>query len=299
MTVMCALVLLLVVCFHANAKCKDGHEWTHVFDLLELADSGDVVFTLSETPDHWPDHENGGKFFQGTAGEDYGFASAKIFVNDDKDTACMSFRGFGFPPDWPITVWFVLAPEPGAAHPIFADGYAGPESPVAATTAAFNSGRDSFNEQSVVQVNRRGKMKFDMDLDYNPLRSLQVPLCNELQQVFQTQFPSESISDGIISYDNLRQPLFRSSGKYSTIGREFIRMFNQTDGLQILDEIGRAKVVRAPYPAPLIAIVSHPDGITHGTHSSIFCPEMEEEGNWGCGDHFELAVFELAGIFMD
>eukprot|EP01084_Bolivina_argentea_P084033 152085_1 len=133
---------------------------------------------------------------------------------------------------------------------------------------------------------------------YNPLKKLQIPLLNEINKIQQTNFPSK-ISDGKIIYKNLNQPLFFNSNGYTTVGREYIRQYNQTNGFQILEENGKAKVVRAPTSALRLSIIAHLDYITHGTHASLGCSQMFEPGNWGCGDHFPLATFDLNQLAMN
>eukprot|EP01083_Nonionella_stella_P150717 480578_1 len=169
-----------------------------------------------------------------------------------------TMKGTGFPLEVPTTVWAMFD---NVSHPLFAQGYAVPFIPLSATTAAFTNGRDIWGEPNTVNtMNRKGDFQYSIDLDYNPLKAHQAPLTNQLSGIQQSAYcDMETLSD----FPNLCQVEYKTSGKYTFVGMEYLREFD-ANGQQMLDQNGNAKIVRAPSALSMLVFVAHIDGLTHG-----------------------------------
>eukprot|EP01084_Bolivina_argentea_P045547 83845_1 len=203
----------------------------------------------------------------------------------------ITMKGTGLALTVPTTIWQLFGPDP-STQPIFE--YVDPFIPLSSTTAAFTNGRNPFNEPNTIQIeNNHGSFNYEYKLDYNPFKTYQAPLSNAISSVVQSEFCNIGDINGIDA--NLCQNEYRSSGLYTSIGKEFLREFNQ-DGTQKVDISGNAVVVRSPLAVTTWCVVTHSfDMLTHGiedgtvTHTPVGNCEPVDE----CSDYYIVSCFGL------
>ena len=182
----------------------------------------------------------------------------------ENDRAKVSIELDGMSPNQVATAWFVHFP-PGQPppHPIFAPiGPGQPpvahmDSPVAATDAAFSEGLG--DEPNQLDILPNGKGRLVVELDYNPLKSQQVPLVNGMVLANQGPAPAGSGAE---------QPTccfdFPAGPQLEPVGGSYLRQFDPLTGFQSIGSDGRPELVRSPARPVAVAVVIHIDGVTSG-----------------------------------
>lgn len=222
----------------------------------------------------------------------------RIRVRDD-DTATLSIRLDGLSPHQVATAWFVHFP-PGQAppHPIFAPigpgepSIAHMDSPVAHTRAAFTEGMGF--EPNQIRILPNGKGRLIARLDYNPLKSGQVPLVNGM--VLPNQGPAPEgfgVEQGECCVD------FPAGPQREPIGGSYLRRFDDVTGFQVLDDDGYPEIVRSPARPVVVAIVVHIDGVTSGIVPGIPTPPFLVDPPVTTGSFYLLGLFPLVNLGMD
>jgi hypothetical protein len=255
--------------------------------LAEAYDNGGglVYFTPPGTLPNVNDPEI---FPQGRPGVDWGLDTAQLTIRSD-GTYQLKLKGYGFPTEAPIDVYHAN-PSTVATHPVYQVAFF--TSPVSASTAAYNNGRDiSSPDPDVLRVKKSGDWEFLADLDYDPRAALAVPLVNRVGAITQTAF-DESYSDGTVEYANLKQNVYGEATVAQAIASEYIRLFND-DGTVMLDERGNPMIARHPVAMNEIAIRVNFDGTSSGlvprisnVNSFVLIRFCFKEGPGACANVF-------------
>jgi len=221
-----------------------------------------------------------------------------IKVRDD-DTATFSMKLSGLQKGMVVTTWFVhFPPNQPPPHPIFAPigpglpSVALADSPMTATTARFSDGLSV--EPNQIRVNRNGNGRIKVRLDYNPLKSNQVPLVNSMTPVNQALAPAGSVAEQTVCCAD-----FPAGPRVEAIGGSLLREFDPVTGTQLKDEHGRPVLVRSPSRPVAVAVFVHIDGITSGVMPGVPTPPFLVNPPATTGTTYLLGLFPLAALGMD
>ena len=222
----------------------------------------------------------------------------QIKVRDD-DTATFSMKLSGLQKGMVLTTWFVhFPPNQPPPHPIFAPigpglpSVALADSPMTATTARFSDGLSA--EPNQIRINRNGTGRIKVRLDYNPLKSNQVPLVNSMTPVNQALAPAGSIAEQTVCCAD-----FPADPRLEAIGGSLLREFDPVSGTQLKDEQGRPVLVRSPSRPVAVAVFVHIDGITSGVMPGVPTPPFLVNPPATTGTTYLLGLFPLAALGMD
>jgi len=220
----------------------------------------------------------------------------KIF---EDDTAVFKMKLKGLQKGMVVTSWFVhFPPNQPPPHPIFAP--VGPglpavaiaDSPMTASTARFSEGLSK--EPNQLHINKNGFAHLKVKLDYNPLKSNQVPLVNGMRIVNQKLAPAGSIAEqGNCCAD------FPKGPRIEPIGGSYLRQFDPVTGFQLKDETGRPLLVRSPRRPVAVAVFVHIDGVTSGLVPGVPTPPFLVNPPSTTGSFYLLGLFPLGNIGMD
>ena len=222
----------------------------------------------------------------------------KIEVRAD-DTATFTAKLDGLQKAMVVTAWFVhFPPNQPQPNPIFAP--IGPglpavaliDSPLAATTAAYSEGLSTEPNQLYIKENGSARLK--AKLDYNPLKSNQVPLVNSMVTVNQILAPAGSVAEQGNCCDD-----FPAGPRPEPIGGSYLRKFNQVTGTQMKDANGRPMLVRSPGRPVAIAVFVHIDGTTSGMVPGVPTPPFLVNPPSTTGTFYLLGLFPLGSLGMD
>jgi hypothetical protein len=222
---------------------------------------------------------------------------AHLAVRPD-DTTRVRIDLAGLAPGLVVTAWLGYYFPPGPTpDPIFdpigvgLPPVAGVAVPLAATDAGFTEGLGREpNQFRVLGAGTASRASLVADLDFNPLKSGQGPLRNELSPVTQSSAPSSS---------GAAQPICCPAGtRQQPIGASFLRVFDPVTGLPSLEPDGRPRLLRSPVVAAVIAIVVHIDGTTHGISAGLPIPPRPGTSAT-VGDHYTLGLFDLRQFHLD
>ena len=215
------------------------------------------------------------------------------------DTAKINIKLNGLSTSQVATAFFVhFPPNQPPPHPIFAPiGPGQPpiafmDTPVAKTSARFSEGLGY--EPNQMQIWPNGKGRLTAWLDYNPLKSEQVPLVNGMVLANQGPAPPGS---------GVEQPTccmdFPAGPRLEPIGGSYLRRFDPVTGFQILDSNGRPELVRSPSRPVAVAVFIHIDSITSGIVPGVPTPPFRVEPPVTTGSFYLLGIFPLAPLGMD
>ncbi len=217
----------------------------------------------------------------------------------ENDKARLTIKLNGMSPHQVATAWFVHFP-PGQPppHPIFAPiGPGQPpvahmDSPVAPTGAAFSEGLGGEPNQFRILPN--GKARLAVSLDYNPLKSQQVPLVNGMVLTNQGPAPAGSVAE---------QPSccmdFPAGPQLEAVGGSYLRQFDPVTGFQSLGPDGRPELVRSPSRPVAVAIIIHIDSVTSGIVPGVPTPPFLVDPPVTTGSFYLLGIFPLGPLGMD
>jgi hypothetical protein len=218
----------------------------------------------------------------------------------DNDTAIFTVNLEGLSQDMVITAWFVHYPpnQPPPPDSIFAPigpglpAIAHMDSPMTPTTARFSEGLS--REPNQFRIRKNGSSRLKVRLDYNPLKSAQVPLVNDMTPVTQTLAPAGSVAEQPDCC-----PDFPAGPLPEPIGGSFLRKFDPATGAQLKDERGRPMLVRSPGRPVAVAIIVHISGTTKGILPGVPIPPFLVDPPVTTGSFYLLGVFPLASLGMD
>lgn len=222
----------------------------------------------------------------------------RIVVTED-DTTLVSIRLEGMSTEQVATAFFVhFPPNQPPPHPIFAP--AGPgepptafmDTPVAHTGARFSEGLS--REPNQFRIRRNGDSQLVAVLDYNPLKSGQVPLVNGLTLTNQASAPA---GFGVEQPDCC--PDFPAGPRPEPIGASYLRRFDPVTGYQIRDADGRPELVRSPTRPVALAVFIHIDGLTSGLVPGVPTPPFLVDPPSTTGTFYLLGIFPLGPLAMD
>ena len=215
------------------------------------------------------------------------------------DTANLAVSLSGLSPAQTLTAWFVhFPPNQPPPHPIFAP--AGPglppiafaDSPVAHTRAAYTQGLG--REPNQIRVRRDGSGRLVARLDFNPLKSGQVPLVNALAPAQQSLAPAGSGAEqSPCCPDATAAPLFEP------VGGSLLRAHDPVTGFQLLGEDGFPELLRSPGRPVGVVIFVHVDRVTSGAHPGFPIPPFIPGIPATAGSVYLLGVFNLVPLGMD
>ena len=222
----------------------------------------------------------------------------RIRVRED-DTALVTIRLDGMAPTQTLTAWFVHFP-PGAPTPDPIFDPIGPglppiafmDTPLAHTSAGFTEGLGLEPNQFEIRPN--GGTRLDIDLDYNPLKTDQVPLVNAMSLINQALAPVGSLAE---------QPDccadFPAGPGPEPIGGSYLRQFDPLTGFQVVGADGRPELVRNPARPVAIVVFVHIDGVTSGIVPGVPTPPFLIDPPITTGTFYLLGIFPLAPLAMD
>lgn len=217
----------------------------------------------------------------------------------ENDTATFSMELNGLQKGMVVTTWFVhFPPTQAPPHSIFAPIELGlpsvalADSPMAATTASFSDGLSTEPNQIIIKHDGSGRIK--AKLDYNPLKSNQVPLVNNMTPVNQAQAPEGSVADQDVCCID-----FPSGPKIEAVGGSYLRKFDPVTGFQLKDENGRPLLVRSPGRPVAVAVFVHIDGTTSGVMPGVPTPPFLVNPPVTTGSFYLLGLFPLGALGMD
>lgn len=217
----------------------------------------------------------------------------------ENDTASLSIRLEGLSPHQVATAWFVhFPPNQPPPDPIFAPiGPGQPpiafiDSPLAHTRAAFTEGLG--REPNQVSIRPNGKGRLFARLDYNPLKSGQVPLVNAMVLPNQGPAPAGSgVEQSTCCQD------FPAGPQLEPIGGSYLRRFDPITGFQVLAGDGRPEIVRSPSRPVVVAVFIHIDGVTSGLIPGVPTPPFLMNPPVTTGSFYLLGLFPLGSLGMD
>lgn len=217
----------------------------------------------------------------------------------ENDTSTFSMELNGLQKGMVVTTWFIhFPPNQAPPHPIFAPIEAGlpsvalADSPMAATTASFSDGLSTEPNQIIIKANGSGRIK--AKLDYNPLKSNQVPLVNNMTPVNQALAPEDSVADQDVCCAD-----FPSGPKMEAVGGSYLRKFDPVTGFQLKDEKGRPMLIRSPGRPVAVAVFVHIDGTTSGVMPGVPTPPFLANPPATTGSFYLLGLFPLGALGMD
>lgn len=222
----------------------------------------------------------------------------RILVTDD-DQTLLSIRLAGLSEAQVVTAWFVhYPPNQPPPHPIFAP--IGPglppvafiDTPVAHTAARFSEGLS--REPNQLPVRGSGKARLISWLDYNPLKSQQVPLVNGMVLTQQAIAPPGS---GAEQPDCCAD--FPAGPQPEPVGGSYLRQFDSETGYQLKDSSGRPVLLRSPTRPVAIAVVVHQDSLTSGIIPGVPTPPFLVDPPATAGSFYLLGLFPLVPLGMD
>lgn len=222
----------------------------------------------------------------------------RIRVFDD-DRALISIRLEGLSPEQVLTAFFVhFPPNQPPPDPIFESTGPGQppiafmDTPVAPTWARFSEGLS--REPNQIHVRSSGRGRLLTWLDYNPLRSNQVPLVNAMVLPNQQPAPAGSgLEQGDCCQD------FPGGPRPEPIGGSYLRRFDPLTGFQVKGPDGRPELVRSPSRPVAIAVFVHIDGITSGIVPGIPTPPFLDDPPITTGSFYLLGIFPLGPLGLD
>lgn len=221
-----------------------------------------------------------------------------IKVRDD-DTATFSVNLSGLQKGMVVTTWFVhFPPNQPPPHPVFAPigpglpSVALADSPMTATTARFSDGLSA--EPNQIRIKRNGTGRIKARLDYNPLKSNQVPLVNSMTPVNQALAPVGSDAEQTVCCAD-----FPAGPRLEAIGGSLLRKFDPLTGTQLKDENGRPMLIRSPGRPVAVAVFVHIDGTTSGVMPGVPTPPFLVNPPATTGTFYLLGLFPLASLGMD
>ena len=131
-------------------------------------------------------------------------------------------------------------------------------------------------------------------LDYNPLKSGQVPLVNGMVLTQQGPAPAGSPAE---------QPTccadFPAGPQLEPVGGSYLRQYDPATGYQVKGPDGRPELVRSPLRPVAIAVFIHIDGTTSGIVPGIPTPPFLVDPPVTTGTFYLLGIFPLAPLGMD
>ena len=220
----------------------------------------------------------------------------KVF---DNDTATFSLKLSGLNQGMVLTAWFIhFPPNQPPPHPVFAP--VGPglpsialaDTPLASAYAKFSDGLSIEPNQLLISDNGVGRLK--SKLDYNPLKSGQVPLVNNMTPVNQAMAPVDS---------KYRQTEccadFPTGAKMEPVGGSLLRKFDPVTGFQLKDDDGRPVLLRSPGRPVAVAVFVHTDGTTSGVFPGIPTPPFLLNPPATTGTFYLLGLFPLGNLGLD
>lgn len=217
----------------------------------------------------------------------------------DNDTAIFTVELAGLAKKMVLTAWFVhYPPNQPPPHPIFAPigpdlpSVAHMDSPMTPTTARFSDGLS--REPNQFRIRKNGSSRLKVRLDYNPLKSGQVPLVNNMTPVTQVLAPEESGANQPVCC-----PDFPAGPRPEPIGGSYLRNFDPATGQQLKDERGRPMLVRSPGRPVAVAIIVHIDGTTSGLLPGVPIPPFLVNPPVTTGSFYLLGLFPLGPIGMN
>lgn len=217
----------------------------------------------------------------------------------ENDTAVFTMNLGGLQEDMVVTAWFVhFPPNIPPPHPIFAPigpglpSVAHADSPLTPTTARFSEGLSAEPNQFFIKENGSSRLK--IHLDYNPLKSGQVPLVNNMSLVNQTIAPAGSGAEQPVCC-----PDFPAGPLPEPVGGSLLRKFDPVTGAQMKDENGRPMLIRSPIRPIVVAVIVHIDGTTSGVVPGVPIPPFLVNPPATTGTFYLLGLFPLAALGMD
>ena len=217
----------------------------------------------------------------------------------ENDTARISIRLSGMSPQQVATAFFVhFPPNQPPPHPIFAP--IGPglppvafmDTPVAHTAARFSEGLSHEPNQFFIRPN--GRANLSVRLDYNPLKSGQVPLVNGMVFVDQSLAPIGSPAEQPDCC-----PDFPMGPRPEPVGGSYLRQYDPATGFQLKDADGRPALVRSPLRPVAVAVFIHIDGLTSGILPGVPTPPFLFNPPATTGSFYLLGIFVLGPLGMD
>ena len=222
----------------------------------------------------------------------------RLRVRDD-DTATFTIDLDGLQKGMVVTAMFVhYPPNQPPPHPIFAPiapglpSVAHMDTPLTPTTARFSEGLS--REPNQFRIKENGSSRLKIQLDYNPLKSGQVPLVNNMTPVNQAMAPAGSGAEQAVCC-----PDFPAGPRPEPIGGSFLRKFDPATGAQLKDENGRPMLVRSPIRPIVVAVIVHIDGTTSGILPGVPTPPFLVNPPVTTGSFYLLGLFPLAALGMD
>ena len=221
-----------------------------------------------------------------------------IEVRDD-DTATFNMKLNGLQQGMVATAWFVHnVPNQPPSNPIFAPIGAGlpaiahNDSPLAPTTASYSDGMST--EPNQFHIKENGSSRLKINLDFNPLKSGQVPLVNNMTQVNQSLAPIGSVAEQPVCC-----PDFPAGPRLDPVGGSFLRKFDPVTGMQMKDINGRPALIRSPGRPVAVAVFVHIDGTTSGVLPGIPTPPFLVNPPATTGSYYLLGLFPLGALGMN
>ncbi len=222
----------------------------------------------------------------------------RIRVRDD-DRTTFSIRLDGMSPHQVATAFFVhFPPNQPPPHPIFAPiGPGQPpvahmDTPVARTTARYSEGLGREPNQVWIRPNGQGRLT--SWLDFNPLKSGQVPLVNGMVLTQQGLAPA-----GSPAQQPTCCPDFPAGPRLEPVGGSFLRRFDPLTGYQVKGPNGRPELLRSPTRPVAVAVFIHIDSTTSGIVPGIPTPPFLVDPPVTTGTFYLLGIFPLGSLGMD
>lgn len=217
----------------------------------------------------------------------------------ENDTARVSIRLTGMSPHQTATAWFVHYP-PGTPppHPIFAPTGPGQppvaniNTPLAHTVARFSEGLGP--EPNGFHIRPNGKARLTTWLDYNPLKTGQVPLVNGLTFTQQAAAPPGSGAEQPPCC-----PDFPAGPRLEPVGGSYLRQFDPATGFQLVDEDGIPELLRSPIRPVAIVVLIHTDGVTSGILPGVPIAPFLVDPPITTGSVYLLGVFPLGPLVLE
>ena len=217
----------------------------------------------------------------------------------ENDTTRISIRLTGMSPHQVATAFFVhFPPNQPPPDPIFAP--TGPglppvafmDTPVAHTAARFSEGLG--REPNQLWIRSNGKANLIARLDYNPLKTGQVPLVNGMVLTNQSPAPVGSVAEQPDCCPN-----FPAGPRPEPVGGSYLRQYDPATGFQLKDSDGRPLLVRSPSRPVAVAIFIHIDGVTSGIVPGVPTPPFLVDPPVTTGSFYLLGIFPLVPLGMD
>lgn len=222
----------------------------------------------------------------------------RIRVRDD-DTTVVSIHLEGMSRAQVATAWFVhFPPNQPPPDPIFAPIAPGlpptafMDTPLAPTWARFSEGLS--REPNQFRIRRDGSARLRTVLDYNPLKSGQVPLVNGMVLTEQSLAPPNSVAE----QPNCC-PDFPAGPRPQPVGGSYLRRFDAETGFQVRGADGRPELIRNPSRPVAMTVFIHIDGVTSGLVPGVPTPPFLTDPPVTTGSFYLLGIFPLLPLGMD